>query len=295
MYNILSVEVPPLSPAMALLSIAGIALIFYFGFRRMRKGLVPTRGTMVWAGLFVVLLAIITVFCLLGLCMTEYWMYLITTVVCTGSGILVFFRNGLLKKLITSKKREEKNKHVVSKAMIQNPSYFKNGLRIFVLLPLVSFAAMIAMEIADNPKTFMIWPGLFWLEYAMVGLVIVALYFISQRQGAGPAVGVVAFGLIGIAEHFVDRFKSAAITPSDLFALDTAAEVSGGYEFSLSTSIFITISVVALGLLFSAYLAPTGRKISAPMRIAQIVINLVVGAACITVARLRTVKKDLVS
>ena len=280
MYSLLSVDMLPLSPLAAILPIAGIALVFFVGFRRMKKGAVPSRSTFVWAGLQVLLLVFIAVFCMLGLCKLEFWMYLIASVAITLCGIGTLYREGALKKLMTSKKKEVSS-HVVSKAMIQNPSYVKNTIRVVILLFLIAFAAMIAMEIADNPKTFMIWPGLFFTEYAMVGLVIVALYFLGQRHGAAPAVGVLAFAFIGIAEAFVDRFKRAAITPADLFALDTAAEVSDSYEFALSTAMLITITVAAVGLLLCAYIAPTGRKLTPGKRSVQVAINILAGVACI--------------
>ena len=88
------------------------------------------------------------------------------------------------------------------------------------------------------------------ISFALVFFVMLALYFIGQRRFALPIVVVVACTGMGLAQHFVLAFKNAAILPSDVLAIGTAAAVSGGYTYEISLDI-----VEALGAAGVAFFA----------------------------------------
>lgn len=263
-------------------AVGGMAVVILVGFLRIRRGNVPTTPTFIWAGVFVLLLLFMAIMGFLEMCITEFWMYLICIGVMTFGGVLALFREGILKFLINSRRfyRNYGDLHTRRKSISPDVSFIRNPIRIFVFLALASFSAFVALEIADNDKLFVMWPETFWYGYLLCAFVIAGLYFIGQRHGGAPAVGVAIFSLIGIAENFVDRFKEATITPNDLFALGTAMEVGGNYRYELNTSILISISTAALGILFCAFLASTGRRAERP--ILQVLINIVAGLLAFT-------------
>ncbi|MDO4538156.1 MAG: LTA synthase family protein [Coriobacteriales bacterium] len=102
-----------------------------------------------------------------------------------------------------------------------------------------------------------------WLELILCSLLMVGLYFVAQRHAAGSAIAVAFFFIIGLAQHFVKRFKSAAVLPTDLFALGTAAAVTSEYEFSFtSLTLYALICAQVLITLLSLVPLPAKRSVA---------------------------------
>ena len=280
MTTILDTSIPALPWGMGFTAIAGMAVIFLLGFIKIRRGMVPRASTFVWSGIFVVLLLFIAIMCFCELCIVEFWIYLIYVGVMTLFGSVTIFREGILRKLLTARTRRRYDANEQFKAICPNVSYLRNTIRVVLFIAIASFAAMVALEIADNDQLFMMWPETFWYAYLLCAFIVAGLYFLCQRHGGGPAVGIALFCVIGIAENFVDRFKEATITPNDLFALGTAMEVGAGYRYELNTSIFISIMAAGAGIFFCAFLASTGRRSKRPL--VQIGINIVAGVLALT-------------
>ena len=120
-------------------------------------------------------------------------------------------------------------------------------------------------------------------KYAVPNLAVFALlgaivFLIGQRTRASLAVFVGLCLLSGMANFFLIEFKGQPIVPADLFALSTAASVSGGY------SLFVTPRLAACIAVFAAFCAALAlwcpkRKISRW----DVVVN-VVGAALLAAA-----------
>lgn len=96
-------------------------------------------------------------------------------------------------------------------------------------------------------------PTYFWLEMLLAAVLYAGLYFLGQRHAGLCGIGVAFFALIGIAQHFVKRFKNAAILPTDLLVLNTAAAVGKEYVFSLNEQsilglVYPMLTVCALSL-----------------------------------------------
>ena len=125
-----------------------------------------------------------------------------------------------------------------------------------VLLALCVEFARLAVEVPWNASYRTIALQYVTIETVIVGLFLVALYFVGQRHGVGVAVGIVAMLLVGIADYFVFLFKGAAITPADLLALGTAAEVSGSYVYEIDPAVVQAISYACIGIACSAYVLP---------------------------------------
>ena len=80
----------------------------------------------------------------------------------------------------------------------------------------------------------------------MLAALFAIVYTVGQRSRGAIAAFLAVCLLAGVANHFVIAFKGQPVVPADLFALNTAAAVSGGYSF------WPDERVVACGVLFAA-------------------------------------------
>lgn len=90
---------------------------------------------------------------------------------------------------------------------------------------------------------------------------LVIAYLLGQRTGILCCLIVLACFGIGTAQHFVLAFKGAAILPSDLLAVETAAEVGSNYTFLLTPPILrgLLLTAVAVCLLSFVWPIAPGR------------------------------------
>lgn len=130
-----------------------------------------------------------------------------------------------------------------------------------VLLALCEEASRAALEVPWNDAWLDIAPQFVAIEATIIGLALLALYFLFQRHGAGVALGVGFMLFVGIAQYFVFLFKDANITPADLQALGTAAEVSGGYVYVITPAVVQAFAFAAAGIACAAYLMPPAPQV----------------------------------
>ena len=106
---------------------------------------------------------------------------------------------------------------------------FQHPLIVSILgIMLAGAFATLGLEIPSNHDLGWMYPLCLVLEWFLVTMPMMALFFLSQRRGAAPAVIAVVLHILGLAEHFVITFKSMPIQPGDLTALGTAMAVSSG-------------------------------------------------------------------
>ena len=129
-----------------------------------------------------------------------------------------------------------------------------------VLLALCEEASRAALEVPWNDAWLDIAPQFVAIEATIIGLALLALYFLFQRRGAGVALGVGFMLFVGIAQYFVFLFKDANITPADLQAIGTAAEVSGGYVYVITPAVVRAVAFAAAGIACAAYLMPPASQ-----------------------------------
>ena len=111
---------------------------------------------------------------------------------------------------------------------------------LFIILA-CTVASFFLLEAPWNEGLGFMSSSMVFLGLGSVLAVLVALYFIFFRTGWGLALGVLIFGVAGIAEYFVLLFKGVVLMPSDLLALGTAAEVAGGYTLEFTDSITLAL------------------------------------------------------
>ena len=133
------------------------------------------------------------------------------------------------------------------------------GVRDAVILAAVSFLTYVAMELAWNESLLTIdWVGEA-LALGVIALGALALYFAGQRRGGLVAVGSAALTLAGVAQYFVLKFKGTTITPADVTAIGTAAEVAGGFDYELGDLAFFAFALQAAASFLCSLLLPLLR------------------------------------
>ena len=175
-------------------------------------------------------------------------------------------------------------------------------VRDLVIVLLVSAIAFYAHEISWNDSiSWMDATSRLW-EQGMITLAMLMMYFLFQHRSWGCNFLLVALFLIGVAEYYVIVLKGSAIMPGDLFALGTAAAVSGGLNFSFGPSVLLAAAITCLGLGVLAFVSPvasaeSGSTVGAAAkagsdaedaaakgriarRVLALVLNLVLAAAC---------------
>ncbi len=101
------------------------------------------------------------------------------------------------------------------------------------LLLLAGFLAMATIEWPWSWAFGLYGPMYWWLELALIMLVLLCFYLVGRRNGVAILPVLLFCAFIGVAQYFVRRFKNAAILPNDLLVLSTAAAVSDQYTYSI--------------------------------------------------------------
>ncbi len=146
------------------------------------------------------------------------------------------------------------------------------------LCAMVLLLSVAALEYPFSVSKPFVFPTHALLEALLMALVYCALYFLAQRHAAGCAIGVAAFAFLGIAQYFIKRFKNAAILPTDLLAIGTAAAVSNEYVFVLDERAIFGLSCASLAIgALSLFRAPGRKQVGTKLQ--AVATNLACGAA----------------
>ncbi|WP_085829877.1 LTA synthase family protein [Collinsella vaginalis] len=219
---------------------------------------VPTVG-MVWGGVFAVIQAFIGVYAALGLVADDPVAAVILNLVLSGAVLLS-----------VSRRR-------VAAALARIPYPFVISV---VLVLLAALFAVLALEVPSNHEVQNMYPLCLLLEWGLIAALLMGLFFLVQRRGAAPAAFVVVFLAIGIAQYFIITFKAQPIQPGDLSALSTAAAVSAGYQYLLSSYCLYGVAFAVVGMVLcqvAGILRPERDMFSRR----RLVVNLLVGVACL--------------
>ena len=190
---------------------------------RAGRGKLTVSGT-VWGAILTALQVFLVVWSALGLVANDLISSVLAAAALAGAACASFNRAAVVKRL----------------------SSFDHPLAV-ALIALVLGAVMttLALEIPSNHDLTYMYPLCLLLEACLILAVQAGLFFLTQRHGSPSAAVAVALWFVGIAQYFVITFKTMPITPSDLFALNTAAAVAGtGYTYSLTA--FCLYSLVFL-------------------------------------------------
>lgn len=257
-----------LGPAKALAGSVGSKLA---GLRERRASSAESPGsrwsasTIAWLALDALLLLVFSIFCFTGMVEDDLFSVWQFTLIALGMGGVCLLRDptfALLEKL----EAEGARGRIVSEVV--------RGVRDLALLVLGVWMSLIAIEMPWNPEFLNIHSSFVALEAATIALALLCLYFLFQRHGAGPALGVVIFLLIGIAQYFVREFKDVPIVPTDLLALGTAQAVAGQYVYTLGKTVVRAASLALISIMSFSFMRP-GRAHAPVARTANLAVNLV--------------------
>ena len=143
--------------------------------------------------------------------------------------------------------------------------------------------AFLGLEIPSNHNLLWMYPLCALLEWALITVPLLSLYFLVQRRGCLPAVLAAALNILGIAEYFIITYKSMPIQPGDLSALSTAAAVSGGYDYILNPFCLYGMAFTLVSLLvceYSAIYRPKAER-RGPGAAKRVGINLLLAVVCL--------------
>lgn len=158
------------------------------------------------------------------------------------------------------------------------------ALAVGVGLVACAVLAHLSLELPYNPLVALIGPRCLLIQLSLLLGLLSFLHLLLQRTGAGIVLGAALCSLVGIAQHFIASFKSAAILPNDVFALGTAAAVAGSYEYAIDGGCLLSLACVLLASAISCIVlarrpAPgreesTRREATRPGAVARVAANL---------------------
>lgn len=207
----------------------------------------PTARQIRWLALPLLLLAVITVFCGLGLYQSGVLELLALVVL--GASSLVAARAALRGGRAVAAVDAWGEKHGLTQGKTRAA---------FSAVALLACALLgfLAIESTYNYELHLMAPQFALLQYLIILLALGLLHFLFQRLGAGMTLGVGLCCVIGIGQYFIAIFKSAAILPNDLFVLGTAAAVSGSYTYILGGGVAISLACLLLASAVGCLVAP---------------------------------------
>ncbi len=120
------------------------------------------------------------------------------------------------------------------------------GTQLAAARPLVALACIpIGFWLMEFPyNTALPQMGSQWVNMGALalGALYAVVYFLGQRMKGAMMAFLVACLACGTANHFVAQFKGQPILPSDVLAIQTAAAVSGGYEYAIDNTLAFAIA-----------------------------------------------------
>ncbi|MGI6108452.1 MAG: LTA synthase family protein [Eubacteriaceae bacterium] len=95
----------------------------------------------------------------------------------------------------------------------------------------------------------------FWLNYGIVIVFLMLCCVITGRFRSGLTLGLHLLFALGLVNAIVYQLKGGVLLPADVYAAGTAAEVAGGYTYSLTANEYIGI-MYWIAAVFSARSIP---------------------------------------
>ena len=118
-----------------------------------------------------------------------------------------------------------------------------------LMLALGAYLTFVAIEMPSNPNLTSFNLAGMLVEIVVVFLALLVAHLVFLRTGAGAPLAVLIFFACGVAEYFVVLFKDSPIMASDIFAIGTAATVSGDYTYIANAMLVNGISVAVVTIL----------------------------------------------
>ena len=229
-------------------------------------------STVLWLVPFIALAVLFIFLARQGLliCSTEA-LTQVVKVICAGI-LVALFREPILNVLDGLGRSKDARTHLAGLVI--------ELLRAIVALTTCTICAVIAIETPWNEGALSVSVEHILVDVTFIGSVMVIAYFLGQRRGVMPAIWLVALFALGIGQAFVAEFRGAALLPTDLLALSTAAEVSAGYTYTVTDPMLTAASALGVGLIACCLIRPATPAPSR-VRIIRPIANIVLGVLCL--------------
>ena len=116
--------------------------------------------------------------------------------------------------------------------------------RVLILRALMAAAAVllgyVLVEFTWNANAFTMAPSYLLANLLFLAIIFSIIFLVGQRSRAAVVVFLATCLAMGIADYCLVSFKGQPVVPADLFALQTAAEVSAGYSFTPSWQVIVS-------------------------------------------------------
>ena len=222
-------------------------------------------GTYIWPVVIFGILVFAAVWCNMGLMDVPEPSWLLCTLVITLCGALMPLRDIVHRRLLSW---DERGLPTQVLAMVLRVC------RDAAVLLIASELSRIALELPWNEAFAQLDAFEVGIEYTIIALAMGAAYFACMRRGGGPAIVVAACAAMGIAQHFVMRFKMSALLPADLLATGTAAEVAGQFKFTLTESDLWGVSCACIAILLLTLLIPSRLRLKSTRFLWRLATNI---------------------
>lgn len=150
----------------------------------------------------------------------------------------------------------------------------------WVLLLLLPLGIFFAVDLINGTRILDFTYKRGFANYLCYLMVIALIYALCRRVWVTAFIGGAAFLFFGIVNYFVIQFRGKPILPWDIQAVGTAFEVSGGYQYTLTRPILLSVLGLLCAVLLCFRVAPVGKG-EAPKwsRIAERLTALVLSGA----------------
>lgn len=260
----------------AVISLIAFAATLLLAWRSLRgaaaAGMRTPRTAIAWGVVFAAMQAFIGVYAAIGLVTDDPLAALVLNLVLAAAAALSFSRARVAAALCEPRPTDA--------GELAGPRVAHPLIVSVVLMLLAGLLAVLALEVPSNHDIFRMYPLCFLLEWALVTALLMGVFFISQRRGAVAAAIIGALHLVGLAQYFVITFKALPIQPGDLSALSTAAAVSAGYQYALSSFCLYGLAIAVAGMTCCQMAGVLRPQRDALWR-GRLAVNLLVGLACL--------------
>ena len=229
-------------------------------------------STVLWLVPFIALAALFIFLARQNLliCSTEA-LYQVVKVICAGV-LIALFREPILNALDGLGRSKDARTHLAGLVI--------ELLRAIVALAICTICAVIAIETPWNEDALSVSVEHILIDVTFISSVMLIAYFLGQRRGVMPAIWLVTLFALGIGQAFVAEFRGAALLPTDLLALSTAAEVSAGYTYTVTDPMLTAASALGVGLIACCLIRPATPAPSR-VRIIRPIANIALGILCL--------------
>lgn len=249
-----------------------VAILAFYIYQEWKKGSKKPNTTMFLVGFYILVLIGLIVICNLGMVLGESaeLLYFCTASVSAFLCGCVCFARQPIKKLLARFDKRMPYGRVGSE--------ISRIVRDVVVLLTVAACGFCALELCYNTHLLPIHIGPSIFEFELILAAVALGYFVTQRTGIGPAVVLVICFVIGLAEYFVILFKGNSIFAADIYALDTAMEVSSGYVYVVDSGVLFGLVFVLWGMCLSSFITISRKTLQ--YRVANVMLNIVAALLC---------------